>query len=158
MRKCCHPETGQGPICLAPNWKGFEAKELKPFSKTSCTYSLRSKMWPFCIYCTVKRQVKEHLRYPRGLRKENIYQCLLKQKGLWEWRPWICTLTAPPSLLVIGYRAFQLPGCVNCTPEIVLCITFNSHSIANKWKGGNTIRWDDLFLKHKFLFNINVKT
>lgn len=143
---------------LGSKLKRFWGWRVKATQQTSCTNFLLSKMWPSCVYCTVKRQVKERLRYPRGLRKENIYQCLLKQKGLWEWRPWICTLTAPPSLLVIGYRAFLLPRRVNCTPEIVLCVTFNSHSIANKWKGGNTIRWDDLFLKHKFLFNINVKT
>lgn len=102
----------------------------------------------FIVQC--QKQVKGQLWNSHGLRKENIFQCLLKTKGLWDAEQWIWSQTARLFVVVIGYRALLLPRSVKCTLGNVLHVTFNSHLIANKWKRTNTIRCNDLLLRHRF--------
>lgn len=159
IRKCCRPKIMLSPHPTS-NFKTvfrrysfchshrFHAPTLSS-SKCSCAVLEIFLYWLH----GAKRRVKGHLWNSCGLRKENIFQCLLKTKG-------VClmgamNLLSDSSSVCDGYclQGFNtsLPASVNCAPG-TLCSARNlsSHWISNKWKRGNTIRCDDLFLKPKF--------
>lgn len=157
IRKCCQPKIMLSPhptsnfktVFRTIQFLSFGIVFMRPLFPPVSALVAVLEIFLYLLH-GAKRRVKGHLWNSCGLRKENIFQCLLKTKGACEWELWICSPTAPLFVMVIAYRALPLPASVNCAPGTALHITFSSHWISNKWKRGNTIRCDDLFLKHKF--------